>query len=666
MSLFADFDPLAGEGHDAAIAAAAPPAQSARKKLAAKKKTAASTTAPASSRRKKAPIVQSSSEETESSTETETEEEGQLPPPKPKKKKKKPIQQTDILGGEVKENGGDAEPAPALVRRAIAPKKKKKAAAPPPVDDDEEDDSEDEDEEEVEQPPRRRSPVKKNKSPPPPQQTVVTPAPASAPVPTATKAPVKKKKRPVVISSSSSDTSSTSSDSSETDDESRPPRVKRNPTDGVTARKSAPTDTHADATSAMKARKKGRASSSSTQLRPRAMPPQAQLFEFDDGSKPPPPQQQQRRSRRQVEEEEDESEEGEDESSSLSSSEEEEPEPVPVVKKKKKKTADSAAASAPSTSAAYANSVSSSSIAPSSRACSIPECGQARVKRGYCATHAVDPHAPVAATSMSAFLGDDTEEALEGFEGLQVQPKPKGKKKKTPPPPAAHTTAASSPPLQQQQQPYPQQQQPRRGGAAAATQLSPRQHQRQYADPGLDVYDEGQAAPGTYDYVDAYEIDPHADPSPPGQSSARPFVPQMYPMGDMGVGGPSDSSVGVRPKSAKDWRIDFENTSTSLGMNKNVISWNFVWKRQVHLVELHHSTFGGKRKLIVDGRIRVQEKKPFADQSRYDLRIGDGPLSCGVSVQIKAAGLTAFTYELYIERMPWDQAQKYWLTHKEV
>lgn len=144
-----------------------------------------------------------------------------------------------------------------------------------------------------------------------------------------------------------------------------------------------------------------------------------------------------------------------------------------------------------------------------------------------------------------------------------------------------------------------------------------------------------------------------------GQRVSSPLPASASPPAAGGVG-----SAG-RKKSPRDWRIDFENTSTSLGMNKNIVTWRFVWRRQIHTVQLHHSTFGGKRKIIIDDRVRVQEKKPFADASRYDMRIGEGPLSVAIGVQIKAAGLTAFTYELFIEKQPYDQAQKYWLSHPD-
>ncbi len=119
-------------------------------------------------------------------------------------------------------------------------------------------------------------------------------------------------------------------------------------------------------------------------------------------------------------------------------------------------------------------------------------------------------------------------------------------------------------------------------------------------------------------------------------------------------------------KSPKDWYRNFENTSTSLGMNKNIITWEFVWKRQKHSIELHHSTFGGKRKILIDGRIHVQEKKPLADQSRYSLRIAQKQGYVNVTILIQAAGLTDFSYELVIEKKPYLQALKYWLSNPEI
>lgn len=344
--------------------------------------------------------------------------------------------------------------------------------------------------------------------------------------------------------------------------------------------------------------------------------------------------------------------ESEEEESSEESSEEEEVAPPP-----KKKASKKAAAAAPEPVAA---------AAPGARGCSVADCGQPRVKRGYCAQHLNDPSAPStgaprrapaaaargghddddAPQSMASFLGDDSEEALAGFGGLAVSSKggPAGaagprKIKRNP----AAAAASAAP-------------------AAASGARRPAQQQQRYVDPGLDgEYDEAAGAGAGGDYYDNPPPidDGYEDGEYPNQGAGSPQSPQLG-------GGPSKSYNPSAPKNAADWRIDFENTSTSLGMNKNIVVWNFVWKRVAHQVELHHSTFGGKRKVVVDGRVRVQEKKPFADQSRYDLRIGEGPLAVNVGVQIKAAGLTAFTYELYVERYPYDQAQKFWLTHPEV
>jgi len=160
---------------------------------------------------------------------------------------------------------------------------------------------------------------------------------------------------------------------------------------------------------------------------------------------------------------------------------------------------------------------------------------------------------------------------------------------------------------------------------------------------GADYYDNPERAHAPVD-EDAYYEDEDAVAGG-AAGSVSPPLPRSA--GDAyGALSPGSASV---PKSAKDWRIDFENTSTSLGMNKNIVVWSFVWKRARHVVELHHSTFGGKRKIVADGRIRVQEKKPFADHSRYDMRLAEGtPAAVGVGVAIRAAGLTAFTYELYV------------------
>ena len=64
------------------------------------------------------------------------------------------------------------------------------------------------------------------------------------------------------------------------------------------------------------------------------------------------------------------------------------------------------------------------------------------------------------------------------------------------------------------------------------------------------------------------------------------------------------------------WRIRLQHTKSGMGLNKNLVTWTFVHKGERHIVELAHSTFGGKRTIRVDGIVKISEKKVMDNGSK--------------------------------------------------
>jgi hypothetical protein len=150
------------------------------------------------------------------------------------------------------------------------------------------------------------------------------------------------------------------------------------------------------------------------------------------------------------------------------------------------------------------------------------------------------------------------------------------------------------------------------------------------------------------------------------KQSLRPLTTYANGILENDYNPPTQQIKNINQKSPDDWNFSLEHASTSLGLNKNIVTWEFIWKRKKNVIILYHSTFGGKRKLIVNGNTQLIEKTPFADKSRYSFKLGDTNSAVNVIVYIKSIGLTAFEYDLQIERMDFPTAYKYWFQHTDV
>jgi Fas apoptotic inhibitory molecule (FAIM1) len=82
-----------------------------------------------------------------------------------------------------------------------------------------------------------------------------------------------------------------------------------------------------------------------------------------------------------------------------------------------------------------------------------------------------------------------------------------------------------------------------------------------------------------------------------------------------------------------------------------------------HIVELAHSTFGGKRTIRVDGIVKISEKKVIDNGSKYHLEAAGSISSRSVMivVEIKPVGVSGVTYELYVDGRDYDHAKRFWL-----
>lgn len=121
----------------------------------------------------------------------------------------------------------------------------------------------------------------------------------------------------------------------------------------------------------------------------------------------------------------------------------------------------------------------------------------------------------------------------------------------------------------------------------------------------------------------------------------------------------------TRTKHPDMWQIHFSKTSTNMGFNKNAVVWKFWHKGECHEVELFHSTFGGKRTVKVNGVLVLTEKKLVDNGSKYKFEVGSTDLAHAIiTVEIKVVGIS-FTYELYIQDRPFEEARAYWLKNPE-
>lgn len=111
-------------------------------------------------------------------------------------------------------------------------------------------------------------------------------------------------------------------------------------------------------------------------------------------------------------------------------------------------------------------------------------------------------------------------------------------------------------------------------------------------------------------------------------------------------------------KTRGDWSIEKKKVPTNLGFVKNITIWKFFFKGEQHVVELRHSTFSGKRVILVDGRQLVSEKKLVSSDSAHRLFAGsDFETRCDITVVIKSVN-DHFQYGIFIEGEPIREAKK--------
>ena len=116
------------------------------------------------------------------------------------------------------------------------------------------------------------------------------------------------------------------------------------------------------------------------------------------------------------------------------------------------------------------------------------------------------------------------------------------------------------------------------------------------------------------------------------------------------------------------WRIRLQHTKSGMGLNKNLVTWTFVHKGERHIVELAHSTFGGKRTIRVDGIVKISEKKVMGGDSKYHLEatsVKHSSRSVMIAVELRPVGVSGVTYELYVDARDYDAAKRYWLYHDD-
>lgn len=109
--------------------------------------------------------------------------------------------------------------------------------------------------------------------------------------------------------------------------------------------------------------------------------------------------------------------------------------------------------------------------------------------------------------------------------------------------------------------------------------------------------------------------------------------------------------VGER-KMRGEWSVDKKTVPTKLGFVKNITTWKFFFKGEQHKVELRHSTFSGKRVILVDSRTLVDEKKMIGGDCAHKLFAGsEFETRCDITVVIKSVN-DRFTYGIFIEGLP--------------
>jgi len=111
-------------------------------------------------------------------------------------------------------------------------------------------------------------------------------------------------------------------------------------------------------------------------------------------------------------------------------------------------------------------------------------------------------------------------------------------------------------------------------------------------------------------------------------------------------------------KTRGEWSIERKRTGTKLGFIKNITIWKFFFKGEQHTVELYHSTFSGKRVVIVDKKQLVSEKRLIGGDASHKVFAGsDFNTRCEVTVVIKSSN-DRYEYAIYIEGLPIRDAKK--------
>jgi len=101
-----------------------------------------------------------------------------------------------------------------------------------------------------------------------------------------------------------------------------------------------------------------------------------------------------------------------------------------------------------------------------------------------------------------------------------------------------------------------------------------------------------------------------------------------------------------------EWSIERKRTGTKMGFIKNITIWKFFFKGEQHTIELRHSTFSGKRVVLVDRRQLLSEKRLIGGDAAHKVFAGsDFETRCEVTVVIKSNN-DRFQYGIFIEGLP--------------
>jgi len=73
------------------------------------------------------------------------------------------------------------------------------------------------------------------------------------------------------------------------------------------------------------------------------------------------------------------------------------------------------------------------------------------------------------------------------------------------------------------------------------------------------------------------------------------------------------------------------------------ITWDVPLQGTVHVIELHHGTFWGNRKVLIDGEVRIRGRKFLDSGDTYRFREFDSLIEVRI-----VARTTGFVYELWV------------------